>query len=149
MAGLVKKALILPWLLIILLAIDRLTKFYAFKKLPTEGVSLIPGWLNFSLYKNSYIAFGWSLPAPILLGLIIVILLGLLWLFNRAYRRQDLALAFWLGLIIVGAFSNLIDRLIYGQVIDFIEAPWWSVFNLADGFIVIGLLGWLIKKMKT
>ncbi|MFH1226001.1 MAG: signal peptidase II [bacterium] len=148
MAGLVKKALALPWLLAVFLAVDRLAKFFSLKKLPLEGVSLIPGWLNFSLYRNSYIAFGWHLPEPLLLGLIIIILFGLGWLFIRAYQHQDFGLAFWLGLVIVGALSNLIDRLIYGQVIDFIEVPGWSVFNFADIFIIAGLLGWLVRKVK-
>jgi signal peptidase II len=54
-------------------------------------------------------------------------------------------------LILSGAFSNLIDRLRYGCVIDFIDLRFWPVFNLADAFITIGgimiIVCW-IKKMR-
>lgn len=148
MAGLVKKALILNLILVALLAADRLTKFLILEKLPDEGVSLIPGFLNLTLYKNTNLAFGLKLPWLVLFGLIIIILFWLIILLSRAYQQKNFWLAFWLSLIIIGALSNLIDRLIYGQVIDFIEVPWWSIFNLADMMIVVGLLGWLVKSVK-
>jgi signal peptidase II len=43
-----------------------------------------------------------------------------------------------LGLIVGGALGNLIDRIIYGSVVDFISVGWFPVFNLADSAIVCG-----------
>lgn len=62
--------------------------------------------------------------------------------------------AFALGLIIGGAFSNVIDRLVYGAVADFflfhVGGFEWYVFNLADAFIVAGVIGlvlaWLTER---
>lgn len=51
-------------------------------------------------------------------------------------------------LILSGAISNLIDRLYFGCVIDFIDLRFWPVFNLADSFIVIGSLILLAKYFK-
>jgi len=49
-----------------------------------------------------------------------------------------------LGLIWGGALGNLVDRLVYGKVIDFIDVRYadfhWFVFNVADSFITIGLV---------
>ena len=45
-----------------------------------------------------------------------------------------------LGLLIGGSLSNLVDRVRLGYVTDFIDFGWWPAFNLADSFIVIGVL---------
>lgn len=45
-----------------------------------------------------------------------------------------------LYLILAGAISNILDRLYFGCVIDFINFGFWSVFNLADAFITIGVI---------
>ena len=46
-----------------------------------------------------------------------------------------------LGLILGGALSNGVDRLLQGHVVDFIDLHWWPVFNLADSAIVLGVIG--------
>lgn len=51
-------------------------------------------------------------------------------------------------LILSGGLSNIIDRLYFGCVIDFIDLKFWPVFNLADSFIVIGSLILLAKYFK-
>jgi signal peptidase II len=65
----------------------------------------------------------------------------LLVFFARAVRRPLL----WLpvGAIVGGALGNLADRARLGQVIDFIDPVFWPAFNLADSFIVLGVLGLL------
>lgn len=143
-----QKIIWLNLVLVLLLAADRLAKTLSLRKLPVEGVSLISGWLKLNLFFNHHIAFGLSLPPVWLYSLIILILLWLIILSAKAYQQKDGWLVFWLGLVIAGALGNLIDRWLYGYVVDFIEVPFWSVFNLADAMIVLGLFGWLIKKLK-
>jgi len=46
---------------------------------------------------------------------------------------------FALGLILAGALGNLIDRLLYGAVVDFINLHWWPIFNIADSAIVVAI----------
>lgn len=135
--------------LVFLFIADRLAKTLSLRKLPVEGVSLISGWLKLNLFYNSRVAFGISLPPVWLYGLIILILLSLIILSVKAYQKKDGWLAFWLGLVMAGALGNLIDRWLYGFVIDFIEVPFWSVFNLADCLVVVGITGWLIKKLRN
>ncbi|MCD6149441.1 signal peptidase II [bacterium] len=52
-------------------------------------------------------------------------------------------------LILSGALSNLIDRLRYGCVIDFIDLKFWPVFNLADAFITIGGIMIIVKALNS
>jgi signal peptidase II len=57
-----------------------------------------------------------------------------------------------LGLVLAGALGNLIDRIFYSYVIDFLDFRIWPVFNVADSAITVGavLLGWtLLKGPKT
>lgn len=59
-----------------------------------------------------------------------------------SYRRlmqAPLALRIALGLILGGALGNLVDRLRYGFVVDFVDLHWWPVFNIADTCIVVGV----------
>jgi len=54
----------------------------------------------------------------------------------------------YLILIFSGALSNLIDRLHYGCIVDFIDLKFWPVFNLADAFITIGGIMIIIKILN-
>jgi signal peptidase II len=56
-----------------------------------------------------------------------------------------------LGLIFIlsGAASNMIDRTVQGCVIDFIDLKFWPVFNLADTYITIGIVIFLISKILS
>lgn len=62
-------------------------------------------------------------------------------------RIQTIGLIF----ILAGAISNILDRLYFGCVIDFIRLPFWPLFNLADAFIVIGVIitVWNIGNSKS
>jgi signal peptidase II len=63
----------------------------------------------------------------------------MLFYFARAGARHPVIPAA-LGLLIGGSLSNLVDRVRLGYVTDFIDFGWWPAFNLADSFIVIGVL---------
>ncbi|WP_342359202.1 signal peptidase II [Terrarubrum flagellatum] len=68
-------------------------------------------------------------------------------------RTRDGVLAIALGLLIGGAVGNLIDRLAYGAVFDFIHLHWgdlsWYVFNIADAAIVAGVAGLLYDAWRS
>jgi lipoprotein signal peptidase len=121
---------------------------------------------------NPDIAFGIVIPAAWFWFLWGIIVAGIIWalgLFLRnkkpAYRtgRQEtsnkqiinsksetsnLIHALALSLILAGALSNMIDRIAWGCVVDFINVKIWPVFNLADSFIVLGAVLWLAKSGK-
>lgn len=123
-------------------AVDQLTKAIAVASLDRgEEVNVFLG-LDLTHVRNDGVAFGaLSDGGPLLVVLIAVALGGLLAYFLLHATTPLL----WLpvGLILGGAIGNLADRAREGAVIDFIDPVAWPAFNLADAFIVVGVLGLL------
>ena len=124
---------------------DRLTKYLAIF-LPNEGIFYLPK-AGFKLYFNPAIAF--SLPlaqtAAILIASLIIVILISFWL---KYYFAGRYLFLWpIALVIIGAISNLFDRFKFEAVIDFIDVWFFPAFNLADCYILIGII-WLVVLAK-
>lgn len=122
---------------------DRITKLF-FSDLLAYGESLpvIRNVLHMTLVHNTGIAFGFFKNQGIVFIVIPVIAIFLL-AFNIYYYRQnnealDRVYIVAFSLILGGAFGNLVDRIVYGHVIDFIDFRVWPVFNIADSAITIG-----------
>ena len=124
-------------------ALDQLIKWLVETRLPFH--ELVPVMPMFALYRtwNEGIAFSLlkGLPDSGLLALTVLVIIFVLYLWWRTPSDRGIAhLGF--ALIIGGALGNLIDRAVYGHVVDYIlfHTETWSfaVFNLADSFISIG-----------
>ena len=128
---------------------DRITKIY-FSDLMTLGESLpiVRNVLHFTLVHNTGIAFGFFRDQGIVFIFIPVIAVVLL-IFNIQYYRNNKALSrvyiVAFSMILGGAIGNLIDRIIFGYVIDFIDLRVWPVFNIADSAITVGAFIILLK----
>jgi lipoprotein signal peptidase len=132
---------------LLVLAADQASKYWVLHilDLPSLGsIALLP-ILNFTFVENRGVTFGllsdFGPLGPWLLAVIalaVVVALGL-WLRRAASLRVAIAL----GAIAGGAVGNVLDRLRYGWVVDFIHAHafgWsWYVFNVADASIVCGV----------
>lgn len=139
----------LAWLAVsgVVVAFDQITKAVARHALvPYMPHEVIPHVLNWTLAFNRGAAFsfladssGWQ--TWLFGGLAVVVCIGLVAWLARTPRR-DWRTALPLALIIGGALGNLIDRVIHGQVTDFIQVYWraWSypAFNVADSAITVG-----------
>lgn len=128
---------------VLIVLIDRVTKLF-FSDLLSHGESLpiIHNIFHMTLVHNTGIAFGFFKDQGSVFIVIPIIAIILL-VFNIYYYRQNnealnrsyiIAFSFILG----GAIGNLIDRIVYGYVIDFIDFRIWPVFNIADSAITIG-----------
>jgi signal peptidase II len=136
------------WLTLAILAADRATK-YAVESLTDEGFRrvLIPGFAALVHSRNSGMAFGLfggsdtRRFAMILLLVASAVVLLLAWLLFAGRVGTTLGGA-GLALLAGGAAGNLLDRLIHGDVTDFVELHvssfYWPAFNLADSAITIG-----------
>ncbi len=127
--------------------IDRISK-WAIVNLSAESFFIIPRVLEVKLFENPGIAFSILIPYPYLYFLIAAILLILNFLMIKSYRERKYLLTFYYILIIVGAISNLIDRIVFGSVIDYLSIFTLPVFNLADLMIISGVILIMPKRIK-
>lgn len=127
---------------------DQLFKFLVSRNLSfNQSLPIIKNVFHLTLVHNQGAAFGIfksqvNLFILISICAIIVIVLSL-----KKYRGKKLNLySFSLVLILAGASGNLIDRIAFGYVIDFLDFRIWPVFNIADSAITIGavLLSWSV-----
>ena len=125
--------------------LDRFLKGLAIRAFEINIVGQI---LKFNLVKNFYIAFSLPLFGFWLNAVIFLIIFLLLYFFIRSWRDKEQLAGVCLFAIILGASSNLLDRLKYGYVIDYFDLKYFTVFNLADAMIVIGVLLLLVASYK-
>ena len=137
------------WLLLsaLVIALDQLTKHIALALLqPLQPREVIPGFLNWTLAFNTGAAFsflhdagGWQ---RWMFSALAIAVCGVLVVWLRRLPRADWRTALPLALVIGGALGNLVDRLRFGHVTDFIEVyhrQWsWPAFNVADSAISVG-----------
>jgi len=143
--------------IIIILAIfftDRVTKFYLLN-LQAEGIDIdfyIYSFLNFDLVWNSGVGFGIaSMEANIyyhiVTAIIVIINIGLIYFLVKSKGSY----AYLIALIIGGSLGNLLDRIYYHAVPDFIDLHLanyhWFVFNVADIFITLGIIGLILAEL--
>ncbi len=133
----------------LLLALDRITKNFALTGLKnTEGIDLIPGVLRFEYLENRGAAFGVMQGMnPILLFITVVILVFVIYAYIRIPEdKKYLILKLLSVFIIAGAVGNMIDRIIYQFVVDFIyfQLIDFPVFNVADCYITVSVLALFI-----
>ncbi len=122
----------------IVLVADRVCKLIALEVWSQRPVRLLPE-VELTFLLNRGIAFG--LPAlPVLQGAIITALVVLFVAGVRAIRRHNTRVATGALVILMGAASNMADRMLYGGVVDYLHIALPSVINLADVLIVLGCL---------
>jgi signal peptidase II len=131
--------------------VDRLTKIFFSHTLSLgESFVVIRNILHMTLVHNSGIAFGMFKNHGIVFIIIPLIMIVLLVynFYHYKYNNEKLSRLYVVAvsLILAGAIGNLIDRILYGYVIDFIDLRIWPVFNIADSAITVGacLLLWRI-----
>ena len=126
--------------------VDQATKWWALRTLDLgESIAVIPGVFHVTLVRNPGVAFGLLADAG---GIVVIvsaaIVTALVLAALRRPPRQPIPMA--MGWILGGAVGNLLDRLRFGGVTDFLDFRVWPVFNVADSGITIGALlvvwGW-------
>ena len=134
----------------ILFVIDWLLKFLAKNSLANNDLLLFKehGGLGFSFVKNTGVAFGLQITGWWLAIVLLVVFIFLIYELYNYWKKQDWHVVIAILLIATGAIGNVIDRLVYGYVIDFIQIFWWPAFNLADVIIIVGVFLWLMLLLR-
>ena len=153
-----KWKMVLGWVVSILV-LDQLTKMIVDRTMPLHhSIPIIDGFFNLTYVRNTGAAFGifagsheaFRLPFLILVS---ILALGFVFLMLKRLPDDQIGLITALSFIIGGAIGNLIDRVLYGEVIDFLDFYWshyhWPAFNLADSCITIGVLITLYYLIKA
>ncbi|MBN2168584.1 MAG: signal peptidase II [Actinobacteria bacterium] len=112
---------------------------------PGDSVSVIPGLLRITYSTNTGGAFGILQGSRhVIFFAAICVLIIIIVLFFKIWSKERKLYSIAAGLMIGGAFGNLIDRLTRGKVIDFLDLRWWAIFNVADMAIVAGVLLFIV-----
>ena len=142
----------LAWLALsaVVLVLDQWTKHWVLTSLPEyQAIPVIDGFWNWYRTYNTGAAFsfladagGWQQWFFTILAAVICTVLAV-WLSRTA--RSDWRTAMPFALVIGGAIGNVVDRVRFGHVVDFIQWHWrdhyWPAFNIADSAIVAGAVG--------
>jgi len=133
---------------------DQLTKAWALSALFASGQQIIlTPFFNLTPVWNSGISFGLFAELPSVTGMVIPVfaLVVVIWLYLQLATLSGVQ-RFGAGFIAGGALGNVIDRLRFGQVIDFLDLHLlgyhWPAFNIADSAIFIGVVAWLYGIMR-
>ena len=103
-----------------------------------ESVPFVGNFITITYHQNTGAAFGLFVGRTPALSLVSVLFIFLTVIYLLKSPKQSFRLP--LALVLGGAVGNLIDRLRYGFVIDFIDVKFWPIFNLADSAITCGVL---------
>src|SRR6185437_2425254 len=134
----------------LVVSLDRLAKLSVERNISLhDSIAVVPGFFHLTHVENRGAAFGlfaespseWKIAVLVLFSLVaLVVVSALLWKNSHAMTTTGVGLALILG----GALGNLWDRLLSGQVVDFLDfhvgSYHWPAFNLADSAIVVGAL---------
>lgn len=134
---------------IVIVAVDQLTKAIVRATVPLHANrEIVPGFLDFTHIQNTGAAFGilnttdFPMKTVVIAVIATAALIGV-GLYAASLAHHQLVARIGLALIIGGAAGNLLDRIIAGSVVDFVDVYWQShhfwAFNLADSAITVGV----------
>ncbi len=122
-------------LTILILLMDRITKFFALNI--KDSIPIINNVFHLTLSKNTGGGFSLFQGQKIFLIIIsIIVIIAILYYYNKVSKKFNIAFAF----VLAGTLGNLIDRLYFSYVIDFIDLRIWPIFNIADISLTIGAI---------
>lgn len=145
------------WLSAAVIALDQLTKWAALKYLARHAELTILPFINLTLVYNRGAAFGFLSEAggwqnAFFIAVAVIASVVIAYLLYRTEPGDHIA-GGGLALILGGAIGNVIDRVMHGHVIDFIDIyyrSWhWPAFNIADSAITIGAIGLVVSTFMT
>jgi signal peptidase II len=135
---------VVPLLAVLVFTTDQLTKYWVSTELAIGQawmpIDALASFIVIRHVRNSGAAFG-MFPAagPIFLVIAVAVVLGIMRYYYSRITTAPLWVRISLGLMLGGAIGNMIDRVRFGFVVDFVDLGWWPVFNVADSSIVVGV----------
>jgi signal peptidase II len=149
----VSDALVIAATAAIVLGLDQFAKRWIVAHfMPGESSIIIPHLLKWTYEQNTRGAFGLFSSNTILLIAMAVLVLVIFWFLFRESARTSIAIRIAFGAIVGGAIGNIVDRVHYGFVVDFIDfyRIWPNIFNVGDACITLGVIALILSgSIKT
>jgi len=147
------------WVPPLVIVLDQITKWLVRTRVPLHGsIEVIPDFLDITHVRNTGAAFGFlnavDFPGKtIVIAVVAICALVGVSLYAGTLASQQLLARLGMALIIGGAAGNLIDRIVVGSVVDFVDAYWgtfhfWA-FNVADSAISVGVALMILDMIGT
>lgn len=140
-----KRVSVYLWVIVLVL-VDQVAKLGVTNNMKDKSITIIKGILSFTYCENKGVAFSFGnghVSLFIVVNLIIIVGLTVYYEKNKSEFKGVISKIFF-TMVIAGGVSNLIDRIVRGFVIDFIDVGElfnFAIFNVADIFIVVGIIG--------
>ncbi|MBP9483326.1 MAG: signal peptidase II [Negativicutes bacterium] len=138
------------WIFLVLLILDQWSKYLVMKNMYLgQSIPLITDVFHLTYIINPGAAFGLLANQQLFFIFVAVgVLLGGLWGIHKFSEQYGKLFVYGIVIFMAGAVGNLIDRIRFAGVVDFLDFRIWPIFNLADIGIVCGaaLLGWTLWK---
>jgi signal peptidase II len=127
----------------VVIALDQASKAWILRVLePDESIPLIGSWLSLTYVRNTGVAFGLFRGIPYFFTITsILISVGAVLFYRYQLPNNRPWVQLSVGMIVGGAIGNIIDRLRFGYVVDFVHVSWFpGIFNIADSAITVGVI---------
>lgn len=135
---------------LIVLVMDRISKMLVFNLMKiNNSIKILDDLLYITYVKNEGIAFSFLEGNRLFIILASIVVLGMILFYLKNSKLNSLEIIGF-GMVVGGALGNLIDRIIYGYVIDFIDVYVlrydYPIFNIADMGVVVGVIVILVSN---
>lgn len=154
-----KKTAIVSLIVSVIVILDQITKWLIAQSLPVhDAVPVFESFFHLTHERNPGAAFSLLAQAPASFRQPFFLLtttaaVVMLFIFLRKVEESDWLTIGAIGGILGGAIGNFIDRVLYGEVVDFLLVHWrgyyWPAFNVADSCITVGVVCMLISSFKS
>ncbi len=134
---------------LIIIIIDQVAKFLIKTNFQlNQTLPIINNIFHLTYIHNFGAGFGILQHQKYFLIFISIIVIGFIFYYLDRVRNNERLLQMLVGFVLGGTIGNLTDRIINGYVIDFLDFGIWPIFNFADSFVTIGVIGLIIYFWK-
>ncbi|WP_281241143.1 signal peptidase II [Pelagirhabdus alkalitolerans] len=140
-------------LAIIIIALDQMTKRWVVVNMELrESIPVIEDIFYITSHRNPGAAWGILQDQMYFFYIVTIIVIGVIVYYMTKYAKENMWIGIGLGLVLGGAIGNFIDRLIYQEVVDFLNVYIgtynYPIFNVADSALVVGVIILAILTIK-
>lgn len=137
----------------VVLVIDQITKFLVVQNMAVrDSIPIIEGFFYFTSHRNAGAAFGILQGQMWLFYIATLIVVSVIVYYLQVHGRTNRWFGASLALVLGGAIGNFIDRVLFGEVVDFLDVRIFTynypIFNVADAALVVGVIMLIIHVIK-